>query len=391
MKSPSSKLRIVVLGYIVRGPLGGLVWHHLQYLIGLQKMGHEVFFLEDSDDYPSCYRPGLFELTTDASYGLKFISDISGQYIPGIKWAYYDAHRLQWHGSTREETVSFCRSADILLNLSGSNPLREWVLKIPQRVFIDTDPVFTQIRHLTDAGAATLANQHNCFFSFGENFGRQNCSMPDDNLKWKHTRQPVVSEIWQASPGNPKAKWTTVMQWDSYQKREYNGKIYGMKSSSFDPFFELPLLINESFEIAMGGATAPKDKISSRGWIIKDPLAVTKTPETYKDYIRSSKGEWSVAKQGYVAAGSGWFSERSCCYLASGRPVVIQDTGFSAFLETGRGLLCFTNTKEAVAAINEINSNYPVHCNSARDIAEEYFGYRKVLNNLIEKTFTAAL
>ncbi|WP_276502511.1 glycosyltransferase [Terrimonas pollutisoli] len=387
--SHTAPLRIVVAGYIVGGPLGGLVWHHLQYVLGLKKMGHEVIFLEDSNDYPSCYNPTTHMLSNDPTYGVQFIKQIFSQFDLQDSWAYYHAYSGNWYGMSEKAVKNFCNTADVFLNLSGMNPMREFLQKIPVRAFVDTDPVFTQIRHLTDQSAIELARKHNCFFSFGENFGKSVCTIPDDNLPWKPTRQPVVPEVWKMVAGNQNSKWSTVMQWDSYKTREYNGKIYGMKSSSFDPYLDLPQSIDESFEIAMGSVTAPKSKLSSLGWIIEDPLAITKSPETYQQYIRSSKGEWSIAKHGYVITNSGWFSERSCCYLASGRPVVVQDTGFSSFIETGIGLFCFNDAEGISAAIHDVNRNYQKHCKNARDVVEAYFGYQRVLDSLLEEAFVS--
>lgn len=385
-----STLKIVVAGYIAGGPLGGLVWHHLQYVLGLKKMGHEVIFFEDSDDYPSCYNPVTYELSTDPSYGLHFITKVFTRFGLQDSWSYYHAHTGNWHGVSEKKVKAFCASADIFLNLSGVNPMREFLEKIPLRIFIDTDPVFTQIRHLTDENAKRLADKHNLFFSFGENFGKPGCTIPDDNFNWKPTRQPVVPEVWKLQAGDPTAKWTTVMQWDSYKTREFNGKVYGMKSSSFEPYLNLPRLTIDPLEIAMGSVTAPRTKLINFGWLIEDSLTITKSPETYQHYIQLSKGEWSIAKHGYVCANSGWFSERSCCYLVSGRPVVVQDTGFSAFLQTGQGLLCFSNVEEAAAAIEKVNADYAKHCKDAMDIADEYFNYKKVLTKLLDNVFITA-
>lgn len=384
----ATSLQIVIAGYIVGGPLGGLVWHHLQYVLGLQRMGHDVIFIEDSDDYPSCYNPETHEFSVDPSYGIRFIEQVFSRFKMNNKWAYYHAHSNKWFGADEKTVKQFCQSADLFLNLSGINPLREFIQKIPIRVFIDTDPVFTQIRHLTEAGAANLAAKHNRFFSFGENFSNPDCAIPDDHFLWQPTRQPIVTEIWPPSPGNKNSKWTTIMQWDSYKVREYNGQTFGMKSSSFDPYINFPKSVFDSFELAIGSATAPKDTLRQGGWQIRDPLLVTKTPEAFQQYILSSKGEWSVAKQGYVSSYSGWFSERSCCYLASGRPVIVQDTGFSDFLETGNGLLSFTNPEEAKACIEEVNKNYKKHCEAARSIAETYFNHKNVLSKLLDACYT---
>lgn len=346
-------------------------------------MGHDVLFIEDSDDYPSCYNPLTDEVSIDPSYGIRFIQQIFSRFQIMDKWAYYHAHSKRWFGIDKKKVLQFCKTADLFLNLSGINPVREFVHKIPLRAFIDTDPVFTQIRHLTETGSTVTAAKHNRFFTFGENFGKANCSIPDDGFPWQPTRQPLITDQWQPSPGNEKGHWTTVMQWDSYKIREYNGKIFGMKSASFDPYITLAQTDNNFFELAIGSKTAPRDKLQQAGWLVINPLLITKTPETYQQYILSSKGEWSVAKQGYVMSHSGWFSERSCCYLASSRPVVIQDTGFSDFIDTGRGLLSFTNIDEAKACIEEVNRNYQKHCKDARSVAEAFFNYTQVLNKLL--------
>lgn len=378
-------MKIVVLGYIIRGPLGGLVWHHFQYVYGLVKMGYDVLFLEDSEEYAACYNPETLKLTTDPGYGLKFIKNIFHTYDLDKNWAYFDFHTNTWFGKTKKEVDMFLKEADILLNISGVNPLREWSQNIPCRIFIDTDPVFTQIRHLTDPDALKLAKQHNVFFSFGENYGKEGCGIPNDGIDWKPTRQPVVSDLWKNKNIKKEARWTTVMQWDSYKTAQWNDRSYGMKSESFGSYIKLPELENESFELAIGSETAPKEKLKNVGWHITDPLIVTKTPESYQCYINNSKGEWSIAKHGYVISNSGWFSERSAVYLASGKPVVLQDTGFSKHIPTRKGLLVFTNLDEAIEAIQNVNHDYKAHCKAARQIAKEYFSAYKVLKDMLSK------
>jgi len=237
---------------------------------------------------------------------------------------------------------------------------------------------------LTDAASRNLALQHTAFLSYGENFGRAACSVPKDGLPWQATRQPVVLDAWPVTPGPARGKFTTVMQWDSYPTREFNGRRYGMKSSSFEPYVDLPKRAGSMLELAVGSPSAPRDLLRSKGWEVRDPLEVTRDPWLYQDYIRQSKAEFSVAKQGYVVSQSGWFSERSACYLASGRPVLIQETGFSRWMETGAGVISFCTLEEAFAGIEEINSRYGFHCRASRQAAEEYFDSNRVLSHLIE-------
>ena len=193
-------------------------------------------------------------------------------------------------------------------------------------------------------------------------------------------------DAWPVLPGPARGKFTTVMQWNSYLPREYNGRCYGMKSESFREYMELPNKIGHVFELAVGSPSAPRDFFSKKGWSVKNPLEPTKDPWTYQRYIQRSKAEFSVAKHGYVVTRSGWFSERSAAYLASGRPVVIQDTGFSDWLRCGSGIIPFNTLEEALAGIEEINSHYELHCRAARAIVEEYFDSSKVLSRLLQLT-----
>ena len=386
MNAPrDGKLRVLVLGYLVRGPLGGLAWHHLQYVLGLHRLGHDVYFIEDSSDLPACYNPDKYITDEDPGYGIAFSSAAFERLGLQERWAYYDAHTGQWLGPCADRAVSPCQSADILLNVSGVNPLRPWTREVPVRALVDTDPVFTQVRHLTDPSARELAEQHTHFLTFGENFGQPDCGIPDDGFPWQPTRQPVVLDAWQVTPGIPGGRFTTVMQWDSYERREYRGKRYGMKAESFAPVMELPGRVEAVFELAIGSANAPRDTLREHGWQLRDPLEVTRDPWTYQRYIQESSAEFSVSKQGYVISNSGWFSERSACYLASGRPVVVEDTGFGNAIEVGRGILSFRDAKDAVDAVESVVADYDVHCKQARGLVQEYFDSARVLGRLLDR------
>jgi hypothetical protein len=383
-RKPGCRLRIIVLGYIVRGPLGGLAWHHLQYVMGLSLLGHEVYFVEDSDDYEGCYNPQTGITGSDPSYGLRFAEHSFKMVELQDRWAYYDAHTLCWHGPCAENIMGICEHADVLLNVSGVNPIRPWFGNIPIRVLIDTDPAFTQIRHLNDPAARQLALKHNVFLTFAENFGTEGCVVPDDGLPWQATRQPVVLQAWPVVPAPKDGNFTTVMQWDSYKVREHNGIRYGMKSSSFEPYLDLPRYTDARLELAVGSETAPRKLLKENGWLVCDPLEVTRDLNTYRQYIQRSKAEFSIAKHGYVVTRSGWFSERSANYLASGRPVLVQETGFSSWMNSGAGVIAFNSPDEAIAGIEQIYRNYALHCEAARAVAEAYFDSSMVLTGMIE-------
>jgi hypothetical protein len=377
-------MRIIVLGYIIRGPLGGLCPHHFQYLLGFKKMGHEVLFLEDSDSYASCYNPDTHEMTTDPTYGINFITELFKKYDLENSWAYFDEHSGQWYGQSQKKVFEFCASADLVVNISHVNPLRDWWLNIPTRILIDTDPAFTQIRHLDDDAYSHIAKQHTHFFTFGENFGKPGCSIPDDGFAWKPTRQPVVFDMWELAQPRPEGKWSTVMSWDSYKVRKHGDITYGMKSASFTEYMQLPTMTSEDFELAIG-ANPPRERLREAGWKVEGALAVTRTVDNFRNFISNSKGEWSIAKQGYVVCDSGWFSERSCSYLAMGRPVIVQNTGFDQVIETGRGLFAFSSPAESVTCLEEVTRNYDRHCEYAREVAHSFFDSKMVLGEMLRQ------
>jgi hypothetical protein len=384
-RNACSRLRVVVLGYVIRGPIGGMAWHHLQYVLGLHRLGYDVLFLEESDEYPSCYDPSTHQVGTDPTYGLCFAQNAFTRLNLGDKWAYYDRHTQRWFGPAANEAISFCQEADVLLNVSGVNPLRSWHDEIPFRVMIDTDPVFTQVRNLVNAAARRRTSQHNSWFSFGELIGTGKNTLPDDGFPWLPTRQPLVLDAWPQMEPRGSTAYTTVMQWDSYPPVQFHERRFGMKSDSFEIVRELPRQSVAPLEIALGGSHAPRRELEHIGWRVVDPLAISRDPWTYQNYLQHSRGELSVAKHGYVAGRCGWFSERTACYLASGRPAIVQDTGFSSLFPCGRGIWAFDDADSALVGITEVESNYRAHCRAAREFAAEYFDSRRVLDFLLER------
>jgi hypothetical protein len=286
--------------------------------------------------------------------------------------------------------MKFCEDADVVLNVSGVNPLREWTRNIPVRVLIDTDPLFTQLRHLQEPERLAFARQHNAFFTFGENIPAGTSKVPDDGLPWRATRQPVSLAAWPDSPAAVGSYYSTVMQWDSYAAQCLAEVEYGMKSRSFEPYFSLPGEVDVGLALAVGGMAAPREELAHAGWRVDDPMPISRTPGTYRDYIASSRGEWSVAKHGYVVAQTGWFSERSCCYLASGRPVIVQDTGWPGCTDEVDGLRFFSGPDGARQALQQIEADYPRHCRGARELAKSLFSPETVLRLLLEQAVKVA-
>ena len=371
-------LNILCSGYLIRYPVGGFSWHHLQYLVGLKRLGHKVTYFEHYGWPNSCFDPKKNIMTSDASFGLDYVDKLLGRYGLNDRWCYLDEGGFA-HGISRERLSQICRDADIYFNLSNINWIPE-LEQIPRRVLVDTDPVFTQIgAH----GAGGAFENYHVLFTYGENVHKPGCEMPSGGAQWLPTRQPVVLDLWPVEAGDSFAPFTTVTSWSPLGEKTYNGHVYGMKDRQFDPFFSLPRNAGAPMELALKAPEAVRQQLIEGGWNVIDPLTVTADVCTYQRYIRTSRAEFSVAKHGYVISRCGWFSERSTCYLASGRPVVVQDTGFSSWLETGAGVIAFGNVEDAKCAIEGINSNYAFHCKAAREIAEEYFDARRVLIDLL--------
>jgi len=240
------------------------------------------------------------------------------------------------------------------------------------------------VRHLVEPERLELARQHTSFHTFAENIGQPGCDIPDDGLTWKPTRQPIALGAWPVTPGPADGPLTTVMQWESYPARTHGGQRYGLKSDSFPAFLDLPARTGARFELAIGGPGPALDLLAAHGWRVRDPRRPTRDPWTYQGFIQRSRAEFSVAKQAYVCTRSGWFSERSAAYLASGRPVVVQDTGLSDWLGPRTGVFPFTTEDEAVAGISELTADYPAHCRGARATAEDVFDARTVLTGLLD-------
>jgi hypothetical protein len=383
----NERLRVIVLGWLIREPTGGQAWHNLNYVHGLAELGHDVYYIEDSDDTPMCYGPDMSGPTTDPSYGLQFASEAFTKLGLGDRWAYYDAHANEWKGPQARDARSLCETADLILHVSGFNPLRDWLERVPVRVMIDTDPGFTQIRNLTEPPFRQNCEAHTVFFSFGENFGLPSCTIPKDGFAWQPTRQPISLSAWPDTPGPRNGRYTTVMQWQTWRAPwEYDGLRLATKSESFQQFSQLPSRVGRIFEIAVRARwDSPFSVLKQAGWGIADIDSVSHDPWTYQAFIQASKAEFGIAKAGYVVTHCGWFSERSAVYLASGRPVLHQDTGFSEWLPSGEGVIAFRSSEEVIEAIARIDSDYDFHCRAARELAAEYFSAHHVLGSLIER------
>jgi hypothetical protein len=376
-------LKIVCSGHLVRHPLGGHSWHHLQYLVGFRRLGHRVTFFETHGWPNSCYDPSRDDMTDDPSYGIRFLVDLLRPHGLENDWCYLAADG-SGSGMSREELAQRCRECDVYFNLSNINWIPE-ILTCRRRALVDTDPVFTQIgAH----GMSKSFADYDALFTYGERVHHPDCEMPTAGHQWQPTRQPVVADLWPVMPGRAQGPWTAVLNWSAFGDRTHNGRTYGQKDREFEPFFSLPRLAEQPMELAVGAPPQVRQRLIEGGWRLTDPVAVTRTPVSYQRYVANSRGEFCVAKHGYVSTRCGWFSDRSSAYLASGRPVVVQDTGFSEFLPCGqgKGLHAWRTPAEAAAAIRAVNENYGGECRAARALIEQYFDSRAVLTSLLQRS-----
>lgn len=389
-----SRLRIIVTGLIAQHPLGGVTWDYLQYVLGLRRLGHDTYYVEDSGEWPYALAGGASGddyQVEDCSANVEYLTRVMSRFGLEDRWAYRCPINREWAGLSDAKRRDVIASADLLLNVSGTIPRPEDYRTISRMAFLDSDPVFTQIKLARGhQDFRTVVDAHDVHFSFGE---RLMDPVPTTGHDWKPTRQPIVLDQWRTGVAH-RGVFTTVMNWASYNPAVHNGKTYGQKDLEFTRFIGLPARVAPSrLEIAARGIRHQEltaglfNDLCHRGWNVVDPADVCADLDSYRNYIEESMAEWSVAKNGYVQGSPGWFSCRSACYLAAGRPVVVQDTGFAAVLPVGEGLLSFTTLDEAVDGIRRVTSDYTRHQRAARAIAEEYFSSDRVLEDLLENAF----
>lgn len=385
-------MRTIVTGLIGQYAFGGVTWDYIQYALGFRKLGHDVWYLEDTGAW--AYDPVKMEPSADCSHNTAYLARVMDAFGMGDRWLYRNGADGSWHGAVRDaaDAARVLASADVLANVSGACWLGEQTAAIPMKLFLDGDPMFTHIGLAADLESeyAKRVRAHERHFSFGLNIGAADCVVPVAGIDWRPTVQPVALEYWSgdAVAGGHVAEgvWTTVMNWASYAPKEFEGRKYGQKDIEFEKFVDLPSLTRERFVLAMGqgvGQKRPTEMLESKGWTIIEPDRHLPNFTTYREFLAASKGEWSIAKNGYVQSRSGWFSCRSACYLAAGKPVVVQDTGWSAHLPAGDGVVAFTTLEEAAAGVERVAGDYAAHSRAARVFAERHFEAGKVCAELV--------
>lgn len=370
----------ILAGVVGRFPVGGVTWCALHYIAGLQRLGWDVFYLEDTAECP--YDPVANGFTTDPSYSVNYIRRELARIGLEDSFSYVDHRGLRWYGASRDRVRDVCRSADLLINVSGGIWCERPEYDDVPKIFVDTDPGFTQ-QSIVDAGPGRyldFVGAHDAHFTFATNVNGPDCRLPSTPLDWQPTVQPLALDFWPVVPVADDAPFSTVMSWriDSFP-----GMGKG-KAGDLLRLLDLPARSDRPLLLAVAGR-APTERLEQSGWEVRDAVAETVDADSYRSFIQRSKAELGFAKAMYVETRSGWFSDRTQCYLASSRPALVRDTGFSSTIPTGDGLLTFSDADSVVAGMDELERDYDHHARAARELAAEHFDAETVVADLLER------
>jgi hypothetical protein len=381
--------RIIIGSYIVRYPLGGNLSWALQWPVGFQQLGHEVYLVEKSGYSNSCFDFSRGVMSDDCTYGIAIVSELLKRFGLQNSWCYIDAQG-RYYGLPRRHLAAIFKTADLFLDMGthGIETKGTWLAEAANvgiRVLMGTEPGYTQMKMEIKLGAGKELPRYDFYYTTGRNIGTDKTTAPTAGRQWRPMFDPIDIAQFIFHPAKRHAPFTTVMNWQSHEWIEFNGTRYGQKDVEFVKFMDLPSRVSAPLELAVAGKHFQTRPLTEAGWRIRHAHEVTRSIDSFKDYIYASKGEFSVCKHACVAMNTGWFSDRSAAYLASGRPVIMQETGFSSHLPCGRGLFAVHTVEEAATAINQVNADYKRHSKWARDIAIEYLDTRKVLGRFLQE------
>ena len=357
----------------------GSTWVRLQYMLGLQRLGIESFWVDRLNALDPLKHPHSLD------YLISRFNRTAAEFGFQDRYCVVYNSGERYFGMTERQFLRLINETDLLISVSGHLPTGSPLIDIPRRAYIDVDPGFTQIwAHDVDM----LIDRHNFFFTVGQNVGGSEFKIPTRGIDWKVILPPVVLELWPPCIDEKYQRFSTVADWRGSQQAIFDGEYYGTKRESFLEFVRIPIEANQRMDLAL--CIGPHDYedlglLVTNNWHVQDSAWSAGDPQSYREFIQYSRAEFSVAKNGYVKSNSGWVSDRTACYLASGKPVLAQSTGFEGRPPTGKGLLTFRTVDEAVAGIENINRDYLLHCHAARQIAEEYFNSDVVLGFILEQ------
>jgi len=379
----SDHLKILFSGMVAGHPhQGGATWAVLQYVLGLERLGHEVVLVEPVAR--EAWQPAGAPLADTAN--ARYFEHTVARFGLEGRSALLAAGSRETVGLPYRSLHEAAAQADCLINVSGMLADEALLSPIATRVYLDLDPAFIQLWHAV-SGVDMRFDAHTHFVTIGQSIGLPECPVPTCGRRWIPTLQPIVLAHWPEVTSTPRYPLTTVGNWRGYGSIEHEGVHYGQKAHSLRTFFDLPSQTEEPFALAVSihpDETTDLQALNANGWQLLDPAALAGSPDAYQTFVQSSKAEFGIAKSGYVNSRCGWFSDRSLCYLASGRPVIAQDTGFDAFVPTGEGLFAFATHDDVLLAIDAVNGDYSRHASAARSLAVEHFDSDRVLARLLD-------
>jgi len=373
----------ILVGFIAKLPYAGMSLWNLHYLVGLRQLGYDVHYVEKLMGPDECYDPSTDRMSDDPSYGLAYLEPLLAHFGIGPDRFSFIDRRGVCSGSGWDGLRDALDAADFVLNIGSLTWLDEFE-RCPWRAFLDADPVFTQAAVVAGAESHAPLAHYGVLFTEGTRLGQPDCRIPADGLDWIPTRTVVVSDMWSPAAVRRDLPVTALLHWAAGGDVLFDGREYGHKDREFERFLDLPSRTGRAFAAAIGGP-APWAELERRGWERLSPLDATRTIDAYTRFIGGSYADFGVAKHAYVATRSGWFSDRSTCFLAAGRPVLHQDTGFGDWLPTGEGVFAFRDQDDVLAALAELEADYERHARAARAIAEEYFEASVVLGRMLDR------
>lgn len=374
--------RAVVVGGIGKLPYAGVSLYYLHYLLGLGELGYDVHYVERQNRPLETYDPEADEMTDRPDYAVRYLGELMDRYgIPA--WSFLDRDEA-CHGAGWAALFEALDTADFLLTVADPTWFEE-LERCTRRLFVDGDPMFTQVALVTGEGSRAEAPAHyDTLFTYAARMGAPDCLVPDGGREWIGTRPVVATAHWRGSPAPAGAPIVALMHWAAGRDLEYEGRTYGHKNREFERFSALPSVRPDRYQLAAGGGGIPRDELTRLGWELVSPLRVTGTIDDYAGFIRDARADLGIAKHAYVASRSGWFSDRSTCFLASGRPVLHQDTGYSDWLPADEGVLAFSDLDSLVEALERLDRDYERHARAARTVAEEHFEASVVIDGMLE-------
>jgi hypothetical protein len=385
-----AKPKIVILGSMCEEPVGGVVWQVLHYLLGLERLGFEAYYVESRGNW----LPHPVDASVDPEFPRVMVGEVMRRFGFADRWvcrADFIRDGYTFGGFTPGDLPRLYEEAEAVINLTGSHVLDDNQLRCRRRVYLETDPGVPQVRLTSgDPLAWELVLAHTHHFTFAENLDNPDCRLPKPRLNYLPTRQPVALDVWQTTVDPRCPTFTTIAKWRKRRNQTVvvvDGETYyWSKDLEFKAFLDLPWRTRQPIELALA-SVSPDDASTLRqyGWRVVDGFSLSGSLEGYRRYVQTSRGEFTVAKDLNIRLRTGWFSDRSACYLAAGKPVITQDTGFGNVLPTGEGLFAFKSIDDILVALDAINSDYEKHCRAARQIAQEYFDATRVLSDLLAR------